>query len=102
MYTIYLPQIFIFPNCFVFCALIDFSLNRENNVCDINPVHHLFAAGTLEVGVVVVYTALLCFFVPGSDFTECACCVAVYRGKWNAGTHVCAVVWASWTALSAV
>lgn len=22
---------------------------RENNVCDINPVHHLFATGTSEV-----------------------------------------------------
>lgn len=26
-----------------------FSLLRENNVCDINPVHHLFATGTSEV-----------------------------------------------------
>lgn len=78
---------------------MDFSPNREINVCDINPVHHLFAAGTVEVGLVLVCETLLHFIAPNSDFSECACCVWVCRGKWNAGTHVCAVEWASWTAL---
>lgn len=36
----------------IFC--ISEFLNRENNVCDINPVHYLFATGTSEVSAVYV------------------------------------------------
>lgn len=33
-------------------------LYREINKCDLNPVHHLFAAGTVEVGVEFACKAL--------------------------------------------
>lgn len=69
-------------------------LNREINVCDLNPVHHLFAAGTIEVGVVLDLESFIAFICSrfGIFISDC---VAVYRGKWNAGTHVCALELAS-------
>lgn len=47
---------------------MDLSLNREINVCDINPVHHLFAAGTIEVCVVLASEVLLHLFAPDFAF----------------------------------
>lgn len=29
--------------------MVVYLIYREHNVCDINPIHHLFATGTIEV-----------------------------------------------------
>lgn len=57
------------------CFCISQLFTRENNVCDINPVHYLFATGTSEVSdVYVCVYDCVCFM--GSN---CFCVPVAYR-----------------------
>lgn len=67
---------------------LDFS-NRENNVCDINPIHHLFATGSSEVSVkrwlspfnanirLLLFSCLYCFCTLHNRFSLCHQCLGL-------------------------